>query len=200
MSVLCLMTGPAESLLRQIFRHLTQTKSAVKLFLKSENTCWHRQHMEKNMFRSLRWIPVWLSLVSVSACAAREKAPEHGQTSISQQSCCLVKVDNQLSVPVELHYTSFAIHQNANPQENWHREGISQSAGLSFKHETLQAGESEKIRVQAGSEVRLRYQLPAQDVVTEHKVRITDLTLLRLRAEGLENLPLPEAERPLISF
>lgn len=152
------------------------------------------------MFRSLRWIPVLLSLVSVSACAAREKAPEQGQTSVSQQSCCLVKVDNQLSVPVEVNYTHFAIHQNANPQEDWHRQGMSHSAGLSFNNQTLQPGDADKIRVQPGSEVKLRYQLPAQKVATEHAVKIEDMIWLRLSADGLESLPFPEAERPLISF
>lgn len=152
------------------------------------------------MFRSLRWIPVWLSLVCVSACAAREKAPEQGQSSVSQQSCCLVKVENQLDVAVEVNYTSFAIHQNANPQEDWHRQGMSHSAGLSFNSETLQPGDADKIRVQPGSEVKLRYQLANQNVATEHKIKIDDLIWLRLSADGLESLPFPEAERPLISF
>ncbi|MBF2054573.1 MAG: hypothetical protein IGS03_14100 [Candidatus Sericytochromatia bacterium] len=128
------------------------------------------------MMRSFRLIPVLLSLVCLSACAAREKAPEQAEAQTSpQNSCCLVKVENQLTVPVEVNYTSFAIHQNTNPQEDWHRQGMSHSAGLSFNSQTLQPGDADKIRVQPGSEVKLRYQLPAQKVATEHAVKIEDM-------------------------
>jgi len=140
-----------------------------------------------------------LILLSLAGCAAREKAPDHaGESSAAktQQTCCLVRVENQLDTAVELDYLAFSVTREG----TLHQQNTTQTAGFSFKNQKVQPGAQEQVRINPGNKLKIRFRLPGQSTLTEQELEIQDFLIIRLSAEGLKTQPLPEAERPMISF